>query len=319
MDRLRVRLHEWARRSPPFVVEAVELLRAQAVTDKIDRARTSGDVVVVRIPTDRGQLRRARINLRAEGGSDLAVQAMYEGGWYGFERPLPDLVVRTVRRRQGWFLDVGANTGLYALIAAAARPDVRILAFEAFPPVIDVLRRNIALNVCGARIQVVPQAVADVCGELSLYVPRSVGAVETSCSLDPNFKDDVVEEIKVSSITLDSYWADMGRPEVGAIKIDVEGAEHRVLLGAGALVQAQRPVVFYEFLPRGTGGVIEAFAQRHDLVDVRLGPTEAIVGDRVRFQQEAWNHALVPREDLTGFLETLRSSHLAVIGPDLGG
>ena len=309
---MKDRARSWARGSPPFVVEAIEALRVDRLVDRIDRVRNVQDRVAIRIPRSPRHLRRTSIQIYGQHGSDLAVEAMRSGGWLGFERPLPDVVVRTVRGAAGCFLDVGANSGLYALVAAGANRDVRVHAFEAFPPVVEVLRRNVALNACGARIEIVAKAVAEVCAELSLYVPRSIGALETSCSLDPNFKEDIDEEIRVPSVTLDSYWSEIGRPRVNAIKIDVEGAEHRVLSGAAEIVGNQRPIIFYEFLPRGAGDAIEAFASSHELLDVRLSALDAVVGDTVRFHPDAWNHALVPVERVKEFGATLASSGLAV-------
>lgn len=53
-------------------------------------------------------------------GRDQVARALWSGGWDGFEPPLPSVVAATLRRWPGMFLDVGANSGLYSLIAIAA-------------------------------------------------------------------------------------------------------------------------------------------------------------------------------------------------------
>ena len=49
------------------------------------------------------------------------------------------------------------------------------------------------------------------------------------------------------------------------------------LAGASALLAAERPLVFYELLPKGEAEVIDAIRTRGDFVDVRLWPDRAIM------------------------------------------
>lgn len=46
--------------------------------------------------------------------------------------------------------------------------------------------------------------------------------------------------------TLDALWTGLGRPEVGLVKIDVQGAEMRVLAGARELIEVCRPALYVE-------------------------------------------------------------------------
>lgn len=115
----------------------------------------------------------------------------------GLRTALPDVLVHSVRHFPGSFFDLGTNTGLHSLAATAARPDVSVHAFEAFPPLAAMLAKNHAPQGSARRLRVVGKAVAEKEGTLTLYVPRPTGAVETICSLDPDFKEDITEEVKV--------------------------------------------------------------------------------------------------------------------------
>ena len=64
-------------------------------------------------------------------------------------------------------LDVGANTGVYALAAAALNPGARVIAFEPVQRVCDRLRTNAGLN--GNRIIVEHVAVSDQDGVATLH------------------------------------------------------------------------------------------------------------------------------------------------------
>ena len=125
-------------------------------------------------------------HLNSIGGAD-AVAVQMQRGLY--EAPLPMLTMAIAIRTKGLFIDVGANNGLYSILAAIARPDLRGLAFEPYPPVVDVLRGNLAINALDARIDVVQCALSDHDGEAALFLPdQGHGLLETSCSLEAKFK-----------------------------------------------------------------------------------------------------------------------------------
>ena len=108
-------------------------------------------------------------------------------------------------------------------------------------------------------------------GEDVLYVPDpGHGLVGTSCSLNRDFKEHVVDELPVRVVTLDAHREAHGRPVVSVLKIDVESLEHRVLAGAEDTLADDRPIVFLEVLPSGDPAAIELIRRRHRYVAVRL-------------------------------------------------
>ncbi|MBX9243460.1 FkbM family methyltransferase [Actinotalea ferrariae] len=284
-------------------VDLLEMAGAHTLADRLDRRRAGGEVVALRLPADVHDVRSHRVKALRRAGTDQCVEAFHQGGWWGYERPLPDVFLATLRGAPGVVLDVGANTGVYSLIASTVR-GASVHAFEAFPPVAALLRENLALNRTSARVTVVDRAVSDSEGSIELFVPPDSGLVETSSSIDAGFKEGSTP-ITVPTVTLDAYWTSLGRPPVTLVKIDVEGAEHRVLAGAHELVGRARPVLFLEVLPGAHFEDLEVFLGRHGLVDVRLSQWEAVVGDAVIHHGLAWNHAFVPAERLEEFLAPL--------------
>ena len=63
------------------------------------------------------------------GGLDHVV-ALARAGLANYEPPYMTFVAALLGEAGGAFLDVGANTGLAALMAAAARADMTVFAFE---------------------------------------------------------------------------------------------------------------------------------------------------------------------------------------------
>jgi FkbM family methyltransferase len=140
-------------------------------------------------------------------------------------------------------IDVGANSGVYAVPLAAARPDLEVHAFEPNPTVTRRLERNKALN-RAANLLVHATALAETRGEAGFYrfdddvTLSSLNRHAAEMHGKPQLTTVAVE-------TIDSMFADQAR-RVGFVKIDVQGAEFRVLQGAKACIAAHRPVILLE-------------------------------------------------------------------------
>ena len=179
--------------------------------------------------------RTAKIAMHGHKGADQVARALGQMGWEGFEAPLPSAVVRILRRWPGVLLDVGANTGFYSLIAVASGPDTTAIAYEPVPAIVEMLRANLRLNRASKRVTVEELAIGDRSGRATLHLPppQPDGTIETSASLEPDFKEVIASSFEVRTSTLDDAWRASGEPAVTMVKVDVEGAEARVLAGAG--------------------------------------------------------------------------------------
>ena len=138
------------------------------------------------------------------------------------------------------FFDVGANVGFYTLLAAArVGPSGRVVAFEPWPGNIAYLEKHLAVNRVRNAI-VVQSACADRPG----WEPFHPGA---NCALGRLAEAPEAAQrpdaVRVPVQTLDAYSGQSGIvPDV--VKIDVEGAELRVLHGARHLLERARPRIF---------------------------------------------------------------------------
>jgi FkbM family methyltransferase len=123
-------------------------------------------------------------------------------------------------------IDVGANIGLYSLLAASRTGDGRVIALEPHPVAAERLRENVALN----HLQNV-----DVRAEAA---GAEAGSAHLTANLDTinHIVSDgaVAGTISVPVVTLDSL---VGSGEhVALVKLDAEGFESEVLAGAGRLM-----------------------------------------------------------------------------------
>lgn len=240
------------------------------------------------------------------GRLDQVANIVETQGWRAFEPPLPEFLLAVARAMPGLVIDVGCNTGFYALLAASASPNSYVLAFEPVPEIREIARRNVAANGFADRVEFVPCAVGDRNGEAPLFIPQGDhGMVETSASLNPDFKHghDRALTVKVRRLDRCIFSCAHRWKRVSLIKIDVEGHEAAVLDGARWLIRLRRPVIFIEVLAEAPLERLNRFVASRRYVPVRLGAGRtATPTDRIAFDPECWNQALVPREKLAAFL-----------------
>ncbi len=285
-----------AKRLP--IAELAVAIGVPEVADRLVGAEAEG-LVGVCVPAAFGG-RPRRLWMHHHGGDDQVARALRDGGLWAFEPPLAPLFVELVRRSPGAVVDAGANTGLYSLLAAAARSSARVYAFEPVPAIADLFEANLRRNLrIARRVHLRRAALGEASGRAALYLPPPTGTtVETSASLDPGFKATVGEVLDVEVLTLDDVWRTAGSPPLCVVKIDTEGTEHRVVRGAATTIASARPVVVCEVLARAEVGELSSVLSPHGYVDVRLYPDSLLEASAIEFDPDAWNHAFVPEEKL---------------------
>jgi FkbM family methyltransferase len=161
---------------------------------------------------------------------------------YGMRDPELDLV-RLLLRPGDVFVDAGANAGLFSLVAAArVGPGGRVVACEPAPRMRAMVERNALLNGFGW-VEAHGVALADQPGSAELVVFDGDGSGLSSFS--PGSPEGGKRRI-VPVTTLDELVPAHEAPRVAAVKIDVEGAEVRVLKGAARLLARCRPDLLVE-------------------------------------------------------------------------
>ncbi len=142
------------------------------------------------------------------------------------------------------FYDIGANVGYFSVIAARlVGGRGQVLAFEPVPQNAAYVRRNARLNKL-RNIEVIEAAVDQRCGQAEFcFTEYSGGSVLASAD---HRAPDVRRVDKVLTVTIDHCVEAEGREPPDVVKIDVEGAEHEVLLGMQSVLKKFRPVVVYE-------------------------------------------------------------------------
>ena len=125
------------------------------------------------------------------------------------------------------FWDIGSHAGLYSVIASKLYPSLDIYCFEASKFTREnILEDNVNdLN----KITIVPYALADQPGTVT-FQESGVGQTNNSLVSTTVAPDDY-EKINIEAHSARSAVKELGVPAPDAVKLDVEGAEYRVLQG----------------------------------------------------------------------------------------
>jgi FkbM family methyltransferase len=154
------------------------------------------------------------------------------------------------------FFDVGANAGLFAMVAAKKIGAKNVFAFEPCSATCDLLRQNLRLNHL-QEVSVTQAAVGESVSEGVLQVNSRGRDALNTLGQPVHPYSEVVGQEKVRITTIDAFTAEHQIPRVDVMKVDIEGAELMLFRGARELLQrADAPVILYEgfgFLTRGFG------------------------------------------------------------------
>lgn len=144
--------------------------------------------------------------------------------------------------------DLGANVGLYSLLAAEANPNASIHAFEPTSELAEILRGNVALNGF-ENIEIVQVAVGKSSGSAILRECRgSDGANEGMNYIAVEPETPEISDRLVSVVSLPDYLRDQQIGQIDLLKMDIEGGEYEALLGAQAILESKSVrCLFIEF------------------------------------------------------------------------
>ncbi len=182
------------------------------------RVRTDEDVVLT------GSLR-----------TNSLVKCVYLSGCY--EPTLANFIQQTLKAGDV-FVDVGANTGHFSLIAA--KRGAEVIAVEASPANCRLFRQNIEANKLESRIRLVNAAAGNRKGTVRLIENRFNGMWSSTVPQVFWYLRPLTRTIVVPEISLDDMLGEENWKRIRFVKIDVEGAEPKVVRGLHRLIEYGR-------------------------------------------------------------------------------
>jgi FkbM family methyltransferase len=167
---------------------------------------------------------------------DLSCEKYY---WLGTHEEPVQRALLSYARPAAVAYDVGAHVGFFSLLLSqAVGTGGRVLSFEPLAENAERLQSNIDANPWAANVRVHAVALGDLVGweRFSVHGSSLEGSLAQPCS-DGN--------VVVPATTIDALAA-AGAPPPDVMKIDVEGAEGRVLRGGRRIIEAHRPAIVLE-------------------------------------------------------------------------
>jgi FkbM family methyltransferase len=219
----------------------LQRIRERYAYRKVLRRATRWDRQVVRHPYLVADIKPG-VRMRLPSGGKLA-RAIYCGNFEQVERQF----LRRFLRQGDCFVDIGANIGLFTLIAAHyVGPTGLVYAFEPSPCTFDRLRDNVVLNRMH-NVQCHQLALSDQ--ELVQPLTVALDGWDAWSSLAHPIAGSSFATEHVACVTWDQFAVEHTLAgNVTMMKIDVEGWEERVLAGgAQTLARPNAPLLQVEF------------------------------------------------------------------------
>jgi FkbM family methyltransferase len=168
---------------------------------------------------------------------DWLGQYVYLTGVY---EPPTAHVISTLLSPGDTFIDVGANSGFFTLLASnQVGPTGRVLSFEPLPSMRRRIMENISLNGM-ENVTLYGAALSNTVGEVTFYEgPQGHKGIS---SMRPIGETSAI--LQVPTMPLDNLADKI--PSIKLIKIDVEGAEQLVIEGMERLLAQHHPYLVIE-------------------------------------------------------------------------
>jgi FkbM family methyltransferase len=181
-----------------------------------------------------------------------------------YEREV-ESVLSELMTKDTTFIDAGANVGYFTVLYSGMAKEV--YAFEPAPAVFERLSRNVALNGLG-NVRALQLALSKERGKLRLFESKISPGHDSTVK---RFEHD--RSILVDAVGLDEVVDPSARDIV--MKVDVEGSEMDVLLGASGLITSGRVSAIVLEWARGLYPTVANLRERFALYSA-LGRVEVL-------------------------------------------
>ncbi len=142
--------------------------------------------------------------------------------------------------------DIGAGVGLYSVVLSSQLEGARVIAFEPNPATRARLSKAIELEDAQASVEVSPLALGDRIESRTFFVSSQLGRSSLRTFNAQRGGAMVADECEVRCTTIDELVETGQYPAPDALKIDVEGYEYEVILGAERTIALHRPRIYFD-------------------------------------------------------------------------
>lgn len=153
---------------------------------------------------------------------------------------------KDLARNSNIIFDIGANTGVYTLIAKTVNKNCSVHAFEPFPAIWDTLKKNTALNQYDVECNCT--AISNYKGKGVIFSDSPDFAYSVTVNKNLWTKEQQPFIIPINTTTLKDYIEEQKLDGIDLMKIDVETHEPEVIEGFAEYLLKFKPVILIEVL-----------------------------------------------------------------------
>jgi len=193
-------------------------------------------------------------------------------------------------------LDIGANTGLYSLVAKTLNPDAQVFAFEPLPGVVRYLNQNIEVN--NFDVVVLPVAVSDYSGKANVFL-REQDDFAYSVTVNKSLLGDDTpqKKLEISTVTLHQFVQEYSLTHISLMKIDVETHEPEVLSGFGNYLTEFRPDMIVEVWDKQCAVQLNEIFKGLDYLFFDIDDKNGTVSQKQSIEVSSfWNYLICKKE-----------------------
>jgi FkbM family methyltransferase len=228
-------------------------------------------------------------------GNTLENQIFWEG-IYGWEPQSIKLWINLCKNRNiKTVLDIGANTGIYSLIAKSLDNNKKVYAFEPLPKVFDFLKMNCKKN--NFEININNVALSNYDGYAQIYLPEH-SDFAYSVTVNKNLLPQSVlyKEMAIKVLRLDTFIIDNNIDSIDLIKLDVETHEVEVIEGMGNFLFYNRPIILIEILNQQVADSINKIFYDKDYLYYNIDESKRLLLKKHITSEKFINYVLCPIE-----------------------
>jgi FkbM family methyltransferase len=178
-------------------------------------------------------------------GHPLENELFWNGLYNGWEK-YSMRIWAELTKNAGVIFDIGANTGLYSLVAKVKNPTADVHAFEPFGAIYNKLLANTKLN--GLEINANCLAVSNYTGNAVIYTADKDFAYSVTVNQNLWVKESEAIKLDIETITLKDYIEKNKIDAIDLVKIDVETHEPEVMQGFADYFLRFKPLLLIEIL-----------------------------------------------------------------------
>lgn len=188
------------------------------------------------------------------------------------------------------FIDIGANTGYYSILAAAVNKKITVHAFEPAQGPAYYLTKNIDINKFGGTIKAHAIALSDQVSEVEFYEVQNAKyryLTHNLAGVGSLKKESNSKRISthVKTAPLDKFVEEESLPKIDLIKIDTEGTENLILNGGHQTISQFKPIIICETLFNKIEKELEIIMRSHGYqfynhIDQKLYQVDTLVREK---------------------------------------